>query len=428
MADTTTELEVLDQIVDVLGGQSGQYETVVPTLQQILALLGGGNGGYNPSISVGRADALTGADTTAQWATRESTGTGSATVRSVQGATVAWNQLVGSDTSSVTVPSGHKYLGIINGTSTIATSDGTPVSVTGGTDQLFDLTVMFGAGSEPATVAEFEAMCPTAHYPYSAPTLKPVQIAGIVSMVTQSNALDNVVWPTQTLRAAGSVRDELTAGAVVRSVGEVTLGADNCTVTYIEVGTNQTRVQVNVTDWDGKGGANVTSDQFVTGPADWNHITLGTCRATTGGLFLGLPTTVTNNSQAKSWIVEHAPKFYYELATPTTTPISPALPVTYRVEQGGTEAIIVPIGEVSAAPIITIAEGESAGELVMDALACIATPDGPTATANHSVGTYLTMQGKLWKVTSAIAVGESIVAGTNITQTTVMAELLALTA
>ena len=96
MADNTTELEVLDEIVDVLGGQSGQYETVVPTLQQILALLGGGGGGggYNPSLSVGRADALTGADSTAQWATRESTGSGAATVRSVQGAAVAYNQLI----------------------------------------------------------------------------------------------------------------------------------------------------------------------------------------------------------------------------------------------------------------------------------------------------------------------------------------------
>ena len=41
MADTITELEVLDQIVDVLGGTSGQYETVVPVLQQIKELLGG---------------------------------------------------------------------------------------------------------------------------------------------------------------------------------------------------------------------------------------------------------------------------------------------------------------------------------------------------------------------------------------------------
>jgi len=50
----------------------------------------------------------------------------------------------------------------------------------------------------------------------------------------------------------------------------------------------------------------------------------------------------------------------------------------------------------------------------------IATPDGPVATANHAVNTYLTMQGKLYKVTSAIAAGESIVAGTNVKETTVM--------
>ena len=42
MADNTTELEVLNQIVDVLGGQSGQYETVVPVLQQIKELLASG--------------------------------------------------------------------------------------------------------------------------------------------------------------------------------------------------------------------------------------------------------------------------------------------------------------------------------------------------------------------------------------------------
>lgn len=96
-------------------------------------------------------------------------------------------------------------------------------------------------------------------------------------------------------------------------------------------------------------------------------------------------------------------------------------------EQGGTESIIVPDGEISASPVLTVAEGESAGELVMDALSAIATPDGPVATANHAINTYLTMGGKLYKVTRSIAVGESIVAETNVTETTVMAELLALT-
>ena len=45
MSDTTTELEVLDEIVDALGGQSGQHETVVPVLEDIRDLLGGGGGG-----------------------------------------------------------------------------------------------------------------------------------------------------------------------------------------------------------------------------------------------------------------------------------------------------------------------------------------------------------------------------------------------
>ena len=62
------------------------------------------------------------------------------------------------------------------------------------------------------------------------------------------------------------------------------------------------------------------------------------------------------------------------------------------------------------------------------AYASIATVDGPTATASHAVGTYLTMDGTLYKVTQAIAVGETIAAGTNVTQTTVMAELIARTA
>ena len=154
MADTTTELEVLDDIVDVLGGQSGQYETVVPTLRQIKELLGGGGAvpdgavtfpklsqdvqdaieeggsGYNPSLSAGSASALTGGAGTDATLPRTSVADGVADVLAIKGNTVVWNQLVGSDTSSVTVPSGHKYLGIIGGTSAIATSDGTAVSVT----------------------------------------------------------------------------------------------------------------------------------------------------------------------------------------------------------------------------------------------------------------------------------------------------------
>ena len=448
MADTTTELEVLDQIVDVLGGTSSQYETVVPTLRQIKELLGGGGAvpdgavtfpklsqdvqdaieeggsGYNPSLSVGRADALTGADSTAQWSQRVTEGSGAATVRSVQGAAVGYNQyqvdsytisaygltatvnnglltVTGTPNTTATasfalmsgtglqIPSGHKLLlyntnntlrmyvqglsGYANyGHQFLTADDDTygklaiSVPITEGQSvnisahiMLFDLTQMFGAGNEPSTVAEFEAMYPAAYYPYSAPTLKPIRIAGIRSTDAQGNELDAIEWPTQTLRAAGSVADMLYSDHVDVKVGERAYQS-----------------------------------------GDESDATLRTDGTTT----------------------------YYPLATPTTTPISPALPMTYKVQADGSESIIVPDGDISAAPLITLAEGESAAELVMDALACIATPDGPTATANHAINTYLTMGGKLYKVTSAIAVGESIVAGTNVAQTTVMSELLALTA
>lgn len=45
--------------------------------------------------------------------------------------------------------------------------------------QLIDLTAMFGAGNEPSTVAEFEALYPLPYYPYDAGSLLPVRMQGI---------------------------------------------------------------------------------------------------------------------------------------------------------------------------------------------------------------------------------------------------------
>lgn len=54
MADTTTELEVLDEIVDTVGGTSGQHETVVPVLQQIKELLASGGAVADGSITTAK--------------------------------------------------------------------------------------------------------------------------------------------------------------------------------------------------------------------------------------------------------------------------------------------------------------------------------------------------------------------------------------
>ena len=50
------------------------------------------------------------------------------------------------------------------------------------------------------------------------------------------------------------------------------------------------------------------------------------------------------------------------------------------------------------------------------------------ASTNYAVGSYLVHGGQLCKVTTAIATGEAITIGTNVTATTVMAEVIALIA
>lgn len=238
--------------------------------------------------------------------------------------------------------------------------------------------------------------------------------------------VDAIEWTAQTLRAAGSVADMLYSDHVDVRVGVVNLG----TLTWA--------YQSNWPAWYSPYLDINAAVPATNVPCNASHAELpaiSQSNATWSG-YTGTGIAISANPQDAtkyriivkngSDSVQPSGLMFYELATPTTQPISTTLPMTYKVQAGGSESVIVPDGEVSAAPVLTVAEGESAAELVMDALACIAAPDGPVATANHSVGTYLTMQGKLYKVTSAIAVGETITAGTNVTATTVMDEILAL--
>lgn len=91
-----------------------------------------------------------------------------ATIAAVYGNTLVWNQLVDADTTEVTLKSNHVYLTRIDGTDALVSGSGTSVSVTGGTDNVFDLTQMFGAGSEPSTTDEFRAFFPLLYYAYDA--------------------------------------------------------------------------------------------------------------------------------------------------------------------------------------------------------------------------------------------------------------------
>lgn len=117
----------------------------------------------------------------------------------------------------------------------------------------------------------------------------------------------------------------------------------------------------------------------------------------------------------------------YPLATPTVTPIDPPLNMSIQVAHGGTERIVTAEGAQSAPPTLRIGYNATPETIRDDVLSCIAQVEPTVATSNHAAGTYLVHDGTLYKVTSAIATGETITPGTNVTATTVMAELLALT-
>ena len=121
---------------------------------------------------------------------------------------------------------------------------------------------------------------------------------------------------------------------------------------------------------------------------------------------------------------------HYELATPTITPINPSLNMTYRARKGGMEAVLYDDSATApqtAPPEMVIYYGYTAEGVRDEALSVVAAVENHKASTNYAVGSYLIHDGTLYKVTSAIASGEAITPGTNVTATTVMAELIALT-
>ena len=102
----------------------------------------------------------------------------------IVGGSVVENQLVNTSDTSITVTSGHKYASNINGTWAVASSNGSAISVTGGTDMVHDLTQMFGTavadylyalGSSTA-IAKLRAMgyIDDVYHAYDAGTMKHV--------------------------------------------------------------------------------------------------------------------------------------------------------------------------------------------------------------------------------------------------------------
>ena len=146
--------------------------------------------GHYPDLFAGFAGNLVdtrSAGTRQSFAFRQSGGDGVNYMRKILGRTEAFNQLVGDNDTEVTVPNGHKYFAIIGGTASVGTSDGTPISVTGGVDIVVDLTL---EGLGLTTAEQFRALHPLPYYNYNAGVLKNNAATGLETTCIGANKYD----------------------------------------------------------------------------------------------------------------------------------------------------------------------------------------------------------------------------------------------
>ncbi len=418
---------------------------------------------------------------------------------------------------------------------------------------LFDLTAMFGAGNEPSTVAEFEALFPESYYAYDAGSLLSVNIEGMKSVgfnqwdeVWEVGSLDGtgrkVDGNNDTIRSKNYIpclpntqyyADKMGAGGIYsiyfyddnknfisdQPSKSFTTPANARYMmfrTYVAYGTAyKNDICINLSDpalngtyepytsderaiplatyfptgmksagtahdalysdhaetvmgaytftgsetiykdnWrpieghyacafalsllpDRKAvAANVVPNAVMTGvePTSYTNLYNGTdgfalsvtAVDPTYSLFVRVPSAIASTgSGLLAWLAGKT--VIYELATPAVTEIDPLLNMSYPVETGGTESIVIPTGEQSAPPRMAVVYGYTADGLRDEALAVIAPVENGNASTNYAIGSYLVHNGKLCKVTVAIASGEAVEPGNNCTVTTVMAEMVTLT-
>ena len=364
----------------------------------------------------------------------------------IVGGSLVWNQLVGGDASSVTVPNGHKYVSKIGGTWSMAVSAGEAIAVTGGTDNVFDLTAMFNPtvanaiyameqANAGAGVAYFRSLFPNDYYEYDHGTLKSVEG---VSAHTMRDADNNII-------ASYPLDASLTLRGVPKWVdGKLVYDGDR----YMPDGTVERRygiVDLGTLDWTtGSSGRHLTNASYIKSVPN-TQVFNALCskyRSVSGnmvgnedktiglvnGYLLQINDSAYNGIDAEEFkTAMSGVMLVYELATPTTETAAPYQEIQ-QVDPDGTEEYvssgIVPVGHSTKYfdNLVKKIEG-----LPWDFSTLIApTEKTNKASMSYASGDYLIYNNTLYKTTVAITSGETITPGSNISETTVMAEIKAL--
>lgn len=187
---------------------------------------------------------------------------------------------------------------------------------------------------------------------------------------------------------------------------------------------NEIPLKLLTRDW---GIANIL--QCVSNISEYRGVSgiISTSTANSGrNLYVILPSGIENASAWKSHLAANNMVLDY-LVTPTTEQADPYATIQV-VDPYGTEEFvsdsIVPVGHATKYPADLVKKLEG---LPWNFATLIApTESTTTATQPYAIGSYLILNNTLYKVTSAIANGGTITPGTNVTATTIMAELAVL--
>lgn len=222
------------------------------------------------------------------------------------------------------------------------------------TPQMFDLTVLFGAGNEPSTAAEFQAMFPALYYPYAEPVLLSFSCTEVVSsgkdgtvkQALDMSAIASKYFPDG-MCSAGNVHDELNleGGVAIQRVDRYvfdgsekwTLAAeyDICCRFYTSALRNGT---------GNAAAANVICNKLKTN-ADASVDKVGCCltgNAPSRLFSIFLPKAEYPDADSVQQYIKGMADTgdpliaYYGLYTPIETPITEELTVDIEVESGGT--------------------------------------------------------------------------------------------
>jgi hypothetical protein len=152
-----------------------------------------------------------------------------------------------------------------------------------------------------------------------------------------------------------------------------------------------------------------------------------------GGYFnITDPINATSLANWQTYLSNHPLQVVYELENPTTESITPTnLPLKslfgYNHIESSTGEMEIEYIAKTFSPITEIVDSQiSALQKMMELMLTSAREATMTASANYTTGTLIVACGALYKATTAISSGASLVVGTNITPTTIAAELAAL--